>query len=61
MDGLAVAARLCAVGGAGQAQGTERGALTARAARGSRMKGMEMRGGNKPFYKVAWATERSLW
>ena len=35
--------------------------LTAGAVRGSGMKGMEMRGGKKPFYKAAWATERSLW
>ena len=55
----AVAGRLCAVDDAGQAQGTE--GLTAGAVWGSRMKGMEMRDGKKPFYKAAWATERSLW
>ena len=36
--------------------------LSAGAAGGSGMKGMEMRGGKKPFfYKAAWANERSLW
>ena len=35
--------------------------LTAGAARGSGMKGMEIRGGKKPFYNASWATERSLW